>query len=148
MKPPHTPPMTLARFTELLDAYGARAEAWPPESREAAQLLLQDNGDAQRLVAVAERLDTWLDDYAVAEVSPALQARVLEVPIIAARKQRRFGFRIAWAVALSCLIGVASGALTAPEASADDDEWVELTEVSFYADADSDADVTAVEEAP
>jgi hypothetical protein len=148
MNPPHAQPMTLARFTELLDAYGARAESWPRAHREAAELLLRENGDAQRLVAEATRLDTWLDDYAVAEVSPALRARVLEVPIVAARKRRRFGFRVAWAVALSCLIGVASGALTAPEVNADDDEWAELTEVSFYADADADADVTAVEDAP
>jgi hypothetical protein len=148
MKPPAVPPMTLARFTDLLDAYGARADAWPQAEREAAQLLLQENGDAQGLVAEAERLDAWLDDYAVAEVSPRLQARVLEVPIVAARKRRRFGFRVGWAVALSCLIGVASGALSAPEVSADDDEWVELTEVSFYADADADPDVTVVEDAP
>jgi hypothetical protein len=150
MKPPvATPPMTLARLAELLDAYGARPESWPSAERNAAQLLLRESADAQRLVADAAELDGVLNDYEVAEeVSPALRARVLEVPIVTARKRRRFGFRMAWAVAFSCLIGVASGAWSAPEASADDDEWAELTEVSFYADADADPDVTTVEEVP
>jgi hypothetical protein len=73
---------------------------------------------------------------------------VLEVPIVAARKRRRFGFRLAWAVAFSCVIGVVSGAWSAPEASADDDEWADLTGVSFYVDADADPDVTVSEDVP
>jgi hypothetical protein len=140
--------MTLVRFRELLDAYGARPESWPSSEREAAGALLRESVEAQRELAEAEPLDQWLDDYAVAEVSPALRARVLEVPVVAARKRRSFGWRLAWAFALSCAVGVASGALTAPEASADDDEWAELTEVSFYADADTDFDASAAEEAP
>jgi hypothetical protein len=150
MKPPAaTPPMTLARLTELVDAYGARPDAWPSAERNAAELLLRESAEAQRVIANAETFDSLLDDYEVAdEVSPALRARVLEVPIVAARTRRRFGFRLAWAVAFSCLIGVASGAWSAPEASADDDEWAELTEVSFYTDADADPDVTTVENVP
>jgi hypothetical protein len=140
--------MTSARFRELLDAYGARPETWPSSEREAAEALLRDDADAQRALAEAEPLDQWLDDYVVAEVSPALRARVLEVPVVAARKRRTFGWRLAWTFALSCAVGVASGALTAPEASADDDEWAELTEVSFYTDADTDFDASATEEVP
>lgn len=147
MKPPISP-MNLARFRELLEAYGARTEAWPSTEREAAQLLLRDDAEAQRALVAAEPLDAWLDDYAVPEVSPALRARVLEVPIVAARKRRKFGWRLAWAFALSCAVGVASGALTAPEASADDEEWAELTEVSFYTVADADFGATALEEEP
>lgn len=150
MTPPaSTPPLTIARLTELLDAYGARLAAWPSVPRQAAELLLRESAEAQRLVMEAEQLDGWLDQYEVAEeVSPRLRARVLEVPVVAARKRWSFGFRLGWAVALSCLIGVASGAWSAPEVSADDDEWAELTEVSFYADADADPDVSVAEDAP
>jgi hypothetical protein len=134
---PTVPPMTLARFTELLDAYGARPAHWPESDRAAAEALLAAGGEAARVFAEAEALDGVLDAYQVAEVSPRLRARVLEVPAAADRGKRRFGWRLAWAVAFSCFIGVASGALTAPDESvAEEDEWAELTEVSFYADLD------------
>jgi len=133
---PTAPPMTLARFTELLDAYGTRLAQWPDAERDAAAALRAAGGEAARLFAEAEALDGFLDRYEVDdEISPRLRARVLEVPAVAARGKRRIGWRVAWAVAFSCLIGVVSGALSAPEASADD-EWTELTEVSFYADLD------------
>jgi hypothetical protein len=138
--------MTLARFEALLDAYGAVPERWPSSERDAAELLLQTDPAAQRVVAAAVQFDTLLDAYEVAEVSPRVRARVLEVPVVAARTRRKFGFRVAWAIAFSCVIGIASGALTAPEASADDDEWAELTEVSFYSDVDDTGADTTVED--
>ena len=145
---PVAPTMTLTRFSELLDAYGTRLELWPATERQAAEVLLAADAEAQRLVATHAPLEALLNDYAVADVSPRLRARVLEVPAVAARTQRRFGFRLAWAVAFSCLVGLASGALTAPEASADDDDWAELTEVSFHSDVDANADVASAEEVP
>jgi hypothetical protein len=135
--------VTLARFRELLDVYGAVPARWPEAERAAAELLAQSDAQAARLLAEAEPLDAWLDSYETSELAPRLRARVLEVPALAARKRRRFGLRVGWAVALSCLIGVISGAWSAPEVSADDDEWTELAQVSFYADVDS---VTAEEE--
>jgi hypothetical protein len=134
--PPDPKPLTLARFRELIDVYGATPARWPEAERVAAELLVQTDAQAARLLVEAEPLDAWLDGYEVAEVAPRLRARVLEVPAVAARKRRRFGMRMAWAVALSCLIGVVSGAWSAPEVSADDDEWTELAQVSFYADID------------
>ena len=134
--PPDPKPLTLARFRELIDAYGATPARWPEAERAAAERLLQSDAQAVRLLAEAEPLDAWLDSYEVAEPAPRLRAKVLEVPAIAARTKRRFGLRVAWAVALSCLIGVVSGAWSAPEVSADDDEWSELAQVSFYADID------------
>jgi hypothetical protein len=129
-------PMTLARFSELLDTYGTRLAQWPEAERSAAEALRAANSDASRLFAEVTQLDGLLDAYEVAEISPRLRARVLEVPAVAARGTRQFGWRLAWAVAFSCLIGVASGALTAPESASEDEEWAELTEVSFYADLD------------
>jgi hypothetical protein len=140
--------MTLARFRELLDAYGARSETWPSAERGAAESLLRESAEAQQAFSEAEPLDAWLDDHEVPEISPTLRARVLEVPIVATRKRRAFGWRLAWAFTFSCVIGVASGALTAPEASADDEEWAELTEVSFYANADMDFGASSLEEGP
>ena len=134
--PPDPKPLTLARFRELIDVYGATPARWPDQERAAAELLLQSDASAARLLAEAEPLDAWLDGYEVAEIAPRLRARVLEVPALAERKRRRFGMRVAWAVALSCLVGVISGAWSAPEVSADDDEWSELAQVSFYADID------------
>ncbi|HKP57062.1 MAG TPA: hypothetical protein VJV78_10090 [Polyangiales bacterium] len=135
--PPDPKPLTLARFRELIDAYGAMPARWPVAERAAAEALVRNDAQAARLLAEAEPLDALLDTYEVAELAPRVRARVLEVPQVAERKQRkRFGLRMAWAVALSCLIGVISGAWSAPEASADDDEWTELTQVSFYADID------------
>lgn len=147
MKPP-VPPMTLARFRELLDAYGVRSEGWPNAERAAAEAFLRDNSEAQRVLSEAEPLDAWLDCYEVPEIAPTLRARVLEVPVVAARKRRSFGWRLAWAFAFSCVVGVATGALTAPEVRADDDEWAELTEVSFYSEADTDFSAAASEEGP
>src|SRR5205085_8643439 len=52
MKPPiATPPMTVARLTELVDAYGARPESWPHAERNAAELLVRESAEAQRVIA-------------------------------------------------------------------------------------------------
>jgi hypothetical protein len=138
--PPGPKPLTLARFRELIDVYGATPARWPEAERGAAERLLQSEPQAASLLAQAEPLDVWLDSYEIAEPAARVRARVLEVPVLAARKRRRFGMRMAWAVALSCLIGVISGAWSAPEVSADDDEWTELAQVSFYADIDPTAE--------
>jgi len=133
---PTEPPMTLARFSELLDVYGARLAQWPDVDRVAAEALRASNDEAARLFREATEFDRLLDAYEVAEVAPRVRARVLEVPAAAARGKRQLGWRLAWAVAFSCLIGVTSGALTASEDPSEDEEWAELTEVSFYADLD------------
>ena len=135
MKPadPHT--MTLVRFGELVEAYGARPERWPEAERFAAQRLIANDAAAARLWQSAQALDDALDAYSVPPASARLRARVLEVPALAARNRRKFAVRVAWAVALSCVLGVLSGALTAPEESADD-EWSELAQLSAYPDSD------------
>ncbi|HKU42154.1 MAG TPA: hypothetical protein VJR89_28540, partial [Polyangiales bacterium] len=124
--PSQPKPITLTRLRELVDAYGADPQRWPEAERAPAQELIRVDAEAARLLAEAEPLDAWLNAYEVAEPPARLRARVLEVPAVAERKRRRFGFRLAWAVALSCLIGVISGAWSAPEVSADDEEWDEL----------------------
>jgi hypothetical protein len=69
-------PMTLARFTELVEAYGSRLERWPIESREAARALAL-NAEARAILARAAELDALLDTYVVEVPGAALQGRIL-----------------------------------------------------------------------
>lgn len=143
-------PLTLARFTELLDAYGAELTRWPELERPRAAELIDAQPQAAKLLAEAAQLDGLLDSYHTPEPAPRLRARVLEVPLVAARGRRRLGFRLAWAVALSCVIGIASGAYTADNTSgSEDDEWSELAALSFDQDwvADYD-DISGLEVEP
>ena len=130
--------LTLARFGELLEAYGADLARWPEAARAPAQRLIDTQPEAARMFAEAVELDVALDAYELAEPPPRLRARVLEVPIAAARSKRRQGFRVALALAFSCLVGVLSGAFSATEVPSQDDEWTELASLSFYADLDAD----------
>jgi hypothetical protein len=133
-------PMTLLRFGELVEAYGAELARWPDVERRRAEQLLEREPAAALQLAEAARLDDLLDAYEAAPVTPALRARVLEAPVRAARSQRRFGFGLAWAAAFSCLIGIASGAYSADEASSTDDEWTELAALTLAPDLDPDSD--------
>jgi hypothetical protein len=69
--------MTLARLGELLDAYGANPEHWPPEEREAACALLAQSADAQRRREASAQLDTILNLAPAHAASPALCERIL-----------------------------------------------------------------------
>jgi len=69
--------MTLARFTELASAYGARPERWPEDERAAALALLEGSPDARARLAEASRLDALLDGVPAVTPSPDLAARVL-----------------------------------------------------------------------
>jgi len=144
-EPSTTPePMSLTRFSALVDAYGAELARWPEMEEAAARVLLEREPEANRLLSEALSLDGLLDAYEVADPRPRVRAKVLEVPIAAERSKRKLGWRLAWAVAFSSLIGVVSGAYTATDldTSADDEEWTELAAVSFYADVDlSDEDL-------
>jgi hypothetical protein len=131
-QPPTTPePMSLTRFGALVEAYGGELARWPEAEQTAARTLLEREPEAQRLLSEALSLDGLLGAYEVAEPLPRLRAKVLEVPIAAERSKRRFGWRLAWAVAASTLIGVVSGAYSASELdpASDDEEWTELAAV-------------------
>jgi hypothetical protein len=53
--------ITLVRFAQLLDAYGAEPARWPAEEREAALALLARSPEARRQRDEAARLDALLD---------------------------------------------------------------------------------------
>ena len=69
--------MTLARLGELLDAYGADPERWPPEEREAACALLAQSAHAQRRREASAQLDAILNLAPAHAASPALLERIL-----------------------------------------------------------------------
>lgn len=142
-------PLTLARFTELVEAYGAELARWPELERARASELIEAQPQAAELLAEAAELDALLDGYRTQAPSPRLRARVLEVPLVAARRERRFGLRLAWAFAFSCAIGIFSGAYTADDASvSEDDEWSELAALSFDQDLAADYEAWNLEDEP
>jgi hypothetical protein len=69
--------MTLARLGELLDAYGADPERWPPDEREAASALLAQSPQAQGRREASAQLDAVLNLAPTHTASPALLERVL-----------------------------------------------------------------------
>jgi hypothetical protein len=147
------PGMTHARLRELLDSYGAAPERWPAAEREAAQALLANDADAQRLQREAAELDGLLDVVPAHPPSAALRARVAEIPARSARGVAAWWSpRALWGMALAgafvATLGVVSGAwLGADEGtsasgdenasasgegtSASDDGWDDVTTVAF-----------------
>jgi ferric-dicitrate binding protein FerR (iron transport regulator) len=69
--------MTLARLGELLDAYGANSERWPPAEREAACALLAQSAEAQRRREASAQRDAILNLAPAHAASPALLERIL-----------------------------------------------------------------------
>ena len=108
-------PMSLERLRVILDAYGARADHWPPSEREAALALLADSGEARTLCDEAARLDAALDLLPAPEMPGDLLARVLAAaPGAGARRRTRHWWRAAVALPLAAaaafMIWVWSGA--------------------------------------
>lgn len=68
--------MTVERLREILDAYGASPNRWPPEERTAAVLLLDNSEDARAAHAEAMRLDIVLDHANAPPPSPGLAERL------------------------------------------------------------------------
>jgi hypothetical protein len=119
---------TLARFEQLVDAYGGEPERWPSTERDAALLLLQHEPRARALQAAALRLDAQLGQVFAAEPSAQLRARVLEVPIRHAREPARAGYsgiRLMLLALVPCVLGFVSGAWIQAQNDSDDAGWNE-----------------------
>jgi hypothetical protein len=69
--------MTSERLRQLLDAYGAGPDRWPPEEREAALAFLENSSEARAERDRAARLDAVLDRAPAEQPSPGLTERVL-----------------------------------------------------------------------
>lgn len=79
--------LSLNRFRELVDAWGADPARWPAQEREAAEALLAQDGRARALQAQAASLDALLSGDRVPPPRPQLRRSIL----LAARA-RRTGF--------------------------------------------------------
>ncbi len=69
--------MTLKRFKQLLDAYGADLGRWPVAERQAARALLAGDTRAREAREATAALDAMLDVYAPEPVSAARVAAAL-----------------------------------------------------------------------
>lgn len=128
-------PMPLARFAELLDAYGGDAKHWPEHERQAALSLLASDARAVELQRAARLLDEQLDRVEAHAASAHLQARVLEIPIRhQPAPQRRFwlpGWAIAGLALVPCVLGFLSGSMSASEP---DEGWNEVASLTLLGD--------------
>ncbi|HMI93431.1 MAG TPA: hypothetical protein VK509_18795 [Polyangiales bacterium] len=126
-EPKNPPPITRARFEQLLEAYGAEPARWPEPERGPARALLARDPEAQRALREAAAFDRLLDDGSVAlEPSAALRRAVAEIPlrappVVAAPWLLASFARSALAAALVLALGVLAGVATAADepASAD-----------------------------
>jgi len=88
--------MNSHRFTQIIDAYGSRAERWPQDEREAMQQYISINASAQQYLHSQISLDALLDadlgvdiganlaaDFGAETGQPSLQRKRLEARIMA-----------------------------------------------------------------
>jgi hypothetical protein len=141
-----------ARFTRLLEAYGADQARWPTGERMAAQRHLSSNATAQRLLASARELDLALAAAAPPPISAGLESRVLAD---FDRLQRRWSLRkslvsaadIVWPGAplwqpaavfgLALAVGIAVAIVAPPQLRPSEETAASV----FALDAPPDADV-------
>lgn len=69
--------MTLERFREIVEAYGAAPQRWPASERAAAEALVRQNHDAKVLLAREADLDGLLGRYRLASPDSALISAVI-----------------------------------------------------------------------
>jgi hypothetical protein len=128
---------SLARFRELLDAYGADAERWPADERAGARGLLAREPEARAALAAAAALDRILDLAPAAEPSAALVGAVLAgAPAVhrRARARRALAVVVPLALAATLLVWFARDHAPAPtvltaEAIADLGQYATPTDV-------------------
>ncbi len=106
--------ITLLRFSELLDTYGADPERWPLEDRVAATDLLARSSEARALARRAAEIDALLDS-APLTVPSAGRAESLTARIAAALPavQPAIAIRFGWpnwvALAAASVAGLVIG---------------------------------------
>ena len=111
-------PLTLARFEELADAYGAVVSRWPEQHREAAMAIASQPA-GRTILEKASALDDALDTWRVSPPDQALRERVIvstPEPAVRLMTRARFwwsGVGVAAALA-GATAGMAAVAITSP----------------------------------
>lgn len=85
--------MTVRRFAELAESYGADFARWPEEARADAARLAARSGEAQRLLAEAASFDRMMEEAGAAEDQVLWQGTEAEAAV--ARLRDRVGAAIA-----------------------------------------------------
>ncbi|WP_242187146.1 hypothetical protein [Sphingomonas sp. CARO-RG-8B-R24-01] len=117
-------PLTLARFKELADTYGAVVARWPEQHREAAMAIASQPA-GRTILEQASALDNALDTWRVSPPDETLRARVIVSAPVSARtpmtRARLWWSGVGIAAALAgATAGTAAVAITAPvEATSD-----------------------------
>lgn len=91
--------MTLERFSDLTEAYGADLRRWPVAERAAAEALMTRDARARLLREEADVLDSLLDAVAHPVVSSLMVERAVAGSASAGLKRRaswRLWSRLAW----------------------------------------------------
>lgn len=111
--------LSLDRFRELAEAYGADPARWPPAERAAAKTLLAHDARAQAIRARATSLDTLLASDPIAPPRPQFRRAIL----LAARSREGLlralwhelgGLRVVGpALAASLVLGISAADLLA-----------------------------------
>src|SRR5260221_14201847 len=103
--------MTPARFSQLLEAYGADFRRWPETERASAHALVaQGSPELRRQLAEATQLDGLLDSHTVAAPEMQLVERIaagMAQPGSTAPGARRWRTRWLWPGASLAGIGLA-----------------------------------------
>jgi len=60
--------VNLQRFSQIINAYGAKTESWPAEERHEAAEFLRRNNEARNLIKAEMLLDQQLDDYSLGDI--------------------------------------------------------------------------------
>lgn len=133
---------TLEQFERLLDAYGARPEAWPDDVREQALALVAASPEARRMQLEAAAVDQMLGALACPEPSAALRERILEAAPKARHGRvadwlgRWWPYTPAWqpmaALAAAAVFGLTVGLIF----NTSTQQPVELTDAAFASYAD------------
>lgn len=106
--------MSLIRFNELLDAYGADPERWPLEDRVGATELLARSSEARALARRAGEIDDLLDatplNLPSSGESAALVSRIMDaLPVTRPQPGMRFGWPNWAALAAASIAGLMIG---------------------------------------
>ena len=114
-----TPPLALARFRELVGAYGGRLELWPEAEVNAARELVAVSAEARALVEEEAAFDRALvAASAPLEVPATLLRRLNEVPLRAPQRRVWWPFGRAWVPAagwaFAAALGVSWGLFATP----------------------------------